>query len=181
MNTGCPDANGAWGFDGRSFLDVLAGETDHVRDAVFAQQTTVGVHGYKDPYPIRAVRDQRYKYVRNLAPENTYQIGGIHRSNTLQSWQKDAASDPQLAARIEWLFHRPAEELYDLSTDELEEHNLADDPQLAKVKAALAAQLDAWMAQQGDRGLETELLAPTRQGPIGPAGNDRPVAAAKQP
>ncbi|MEY3608073.1 MAG: hypothetical protein RLZZ447_861, partial [Verrucomicrobiota bacterium] len=29
--------------------------------------------------------------------------------------------------------------------------------------ARLRRELDAWMAQQGDRGLETELLAPTRQ------------------
>ena len=35
-------------------------------------------------------------------------------------------NDPQLAARLKWLSHRPAEELYDLADDEFETKNLAD-------------------------------------------------------
>ncbi len=42
--------------------------------------------------------------------------------------------------------------------------NLADNPQYLSVRSVLQSKLDAWMAQQGDRGLETELLAPSRQG-----------------
>ena len=30
------------------------------------------------PYPMRAVRDTRYKLIRNLAPENRYSISGLH-------------------------------------------------------------------------------------------------------
>ena len=59
---------------------------------------------------------------------------------------------------------RPAEELYDLQSDPYETKNLAADPALAPVKAALQQQLDAWMTQQKDQGLETEKLAPSRQG-----------------
>ena len=112
---------------------------------------------------MRAVRDQRYKYIRNLAPENTYSIGGIHKGEPITSWTQDAAKDPALAARSEWLFHRPAEELYDLQQDDLEQTNLADDPALADVKARLSEQLDEWMRQQNDQGMETELKAPERQ------------------
>jgi hypothetical protein len=36
---------------------------------------------------------------------------------------------------------------------------------LAPIKARLGAQLEAWMAQQGDKGMETELKAKSRQGP----------------
>jgi uncharacterized sulfatase len=43
-------------------------------------------------------------------------------------------------------------------------NNLADDPQYASIRSGLQSKLDAWMAQQGDHGLETELLAKTRQG-----------------
>ncbi|MBM3866581.1 MAG: sulfatase [Verrucomicrobia bacterium] len=42
IDTGCPDARGFRGFDGRSFLDVLLGRADRLRDVVFAQHTTVG-------------------------------------------------------------------------------------------------------------------------------------------
>jgi uncharacterized sulfatase len=163
IDTGCPDATGQRGFDGRSFLDILRGKSDRLREFVYAQHTTVGINGYKEPYPIRAVRDAQYKYIRNLAPQNTYSIGGIHRGEPIESWQADAKNNPQLAARIEWLFRRPAEEVYDVNADPFETRNLAADPQFAAVKAKLSRELDAWMAQQGDKGMATELAAPTRQ------------------
>jgi uncharacterized sulfatase len=53
--------------------------------------------------------------------------------------------------------------LYDLQADPEETRNLAADPAQAATLERLRRELDAWMAQQGDRGLETELLAPTRQ------------------
>lgn len=163
IDTGCPEASGERGFDGLSFLDVLTGKADHLRDYIFAQHTTVGINGYEEPYPMRAVRDARYKYIRNLAPENTYTIGGIHKGRLIESWQEDAKNDPKLAARIEWLFHRPAEELYDLQSDPYEMHNLAGDPKYAEVKSRLGKELDAWMAQQGDKGMATEKKALSRQ------------------
>jgi uncharacterized sulfatase len=163
IDTGCPDARGFRGFDGRSFLDVLLGRSDRLRDVVFAQHTTVGINGYRQPYPIRAARDARFKYIRNLAPENLYHIGGIHEGEVIDSWREDARNNPALAARIAWLHRRPAEELYDLQADPEETRNLAADPAQATTLARLRRELDGWMAQQGDRGLETELLAPTRQ------------------
>ncbi len=157
VDTGCPDAVGNRGFDGQSFLQVLLGKSNHLRDYVFAQHTTVGINGYREPYPMRAVRDKRYKLIRNLTPGNTYHINGIHVGEPLASWQEDAKNNPHLAQRIEWLFHRPAEELYDLQTDPLETTNLAGQARLTDVQARLARELEAWMAQQGDDGLPTEL------------------------
>lgn len=163
IDTGCADANGQRGFDGRSFLAVLEGRSDHLRDYVFAQHTTVGINGYKEPYPMRAVRDARYKLIRNLAPENEYFIGGIHGGAIYKSWQRDAASDPVFKARFDLLARRPAEELYDLEADPFEMKNLATEPGLAAVKVRLGSRLDAWMAQQGDEGMATELRAKERQ------------------
>ncbi len=42
--------------------------------------------------------------------------------------------------------------------------NLAADPGFGEIKARLQREMDGWMRQQGDKGLETEMLAPTRQG-----------------
>ncbi len=164
IDVGCPDAHGATGFDGRSFLPVLLGETDTLRDHIFAQHTTIGTNGAIGPYPMRAVRDTRYKLIRNLAPELTYTIGGIHKGQPIESWQADAKNDPALAARVAHLFNRPGEELYDLQSDPYEFKNLAADPALADIKAKLQTQLDTWMLQQKDQGLETEKLASTRKG-----------------
>lgn len=164
IDTGCPDADGKRGFDGRSFLNVLTGKSQRHRDYVFAQHTTVGINGFRESYPMRAVRDERYKLIRNLAPDNTYWIGGIHQGEPINSWRQDARENPRLADRVEWLSHRPGEELYDLQTDPLEEHNLASDSRFADVRQRLQKELDAWMRQQGDAGLATELQATSRQG-----------------
>ncbi len=45
---------------------------------------------------------------------------------------------------------RPAEELYHVALDPLEEHNLADRPEYQAVKADLAAKLEQWMDDTGD-------------------------------
>lgn len=176
VDTGCPDAYGNMPMDGESFLDVILGNSDDGRDYVFAEHTTVGINGYLEPYPMRAVRGPRYKYIRNLAPENTYTIGGIHQSNLLDSWKEDAKPDSKLAARIDFLYHRPAEELYDTATDPLETHNLADDPAFSDVKAELSDRLDAWMKQQMDEGMKTEMLALTRQ----PRSKNKKLTNSKQ-
>jgi predicted secreted Zn-dependent protease len=58
---------------------------------------------------------------------------------------------------------------------------IADDPKSADIKARLGKQLDAWMAQQGDRGMETELKAKSRQGQGTDAGPpDEPAASARK-
>lgn len=163
IDTGCPNLAGGRGFDGRSFLGVLRGQQTRLRDFVYAEDTAIGIIGNKNPYPKRAVRDARYKLIRNLAPENEWWIRGIHGSEVYQSWVRDAATNPALAARVAWLSRRPAEELYDLQSDEYETKNLAADPACATIKAGLQEALDAWMKQQGDKGLETELAAPSRQ------------------
>lgn len=162
----CPDTRGATGFDGRSFLPVATGKADTLRPYIFAQETTLGVYGAKEPYPIRAVRDTRYKFVRNLAPQNTYWFNGIELRQPYKYWRRITTeqpdADPAFTARVNYLTKRPAEELYDLQSDPYEFKNFADDPKLAEVKARLRAELDAWMEQQGDKGMATELLAPTR-------------------
>ena len=164
IDTGCADTFGKRGFDGRSFLDVLTGKSKAFHEHVFSQHTTVGINGYLEPYPMRAVRDKRYKLIRNLAPQNTYTIAGIHKGEPLTSWKADAVSDSALAKRVAWLYRRPAVELYDLNADPWELNNLADDPSLTTIKAKLGKALDVWMAQQGDEGLKAELKAHSRQG-----------------
>jgi len=162
IDTGCPDAMGRKGFDGMSFLPVLSGKTAKFREVVFGQHTNVGISGYKDPYPIRAARDSRFKYIRNIAPGNTFEIGGFGK--TLKSWTKVARKDEALARRIDAIAHRPAEELYDLDNHPHEQKNLATDPKWKDTLARLANELDQWMAQQGDKGMETEMEAHTRLG-----------------
>ena len=167
-NPGRPDALGKEGFDGRSFLPVLLGQTDKHRQHVYGVHTTRGIIRGSGCYPIRSVRSRRYKYIRNLNHTATfYNVVSTDSQGLLEAWKRLGKTDPAAAARARWYQHRPAEELYDVTTDPYELKNLADDPSLAKIKSDLATKLDAWMAQQGDEGIATELQANERQGATG--------------
>ena len=75
-----------------------------------------------------------------------------------------ARKNEALARRIDAIAHRPGEELYDLENDPLEQTNIASDPKWKDTLKRLGKELDQWMAQQGDKGMETEMVAHTRLG-----------------
>jgi uncharacterized sulfatase len=160
FDTGCPDAYGQnRRFDGMDALDVLFGKKADLRDYVYAQHTTVGVNGYQNPYPSRMVRDADYKLIRNLASQNRFEIGAFRNEEEKLGWNRVAAHNPEVAKRVALIRNRPAEELYNVKNDPYELKNLADNPAYAAIKARLIVQLEAWMKQQGDKGLETEMEA----------------------
>ena len=153
------------GLDGRSFLAVLDGKAAAHRDYVYGAHTTRGIINGSECYPIRSVRDERYKLIRNLNHRAAFEnvLTGRDKS-MLSSWHRAGADDPNVAARARFYQHRPATELYDLATDPIELNNRADDPKLAEVKERLQKELTAWMQQQCDKGNETEMKAKERQG-----------------
>lgn len=66
---------------------------------------------------------------------------------------------------MKWLFKRPGEKNFTIfRLIRLSLKNLAADPAYAEIKTTLQSQLDGWVKQQGDKGMETENLASTRQG-----------------
>ena len=165
VDTGCPDAKGRRGFDGKSFLGVLLGKNQAHRNLVYGAHTTRGIIAGSDCYPVRSVRSDRYKYIRNLNHGTAFHNTLIAGEKTYwPSWLRKAKTDPAAARLVEMYQNRPAEEFYDLQTDPWELKNLADDPAQADRKAALSKELDAWMAQQGDKGNATEMKARERQG-----------------
>ncbi len=140
--------------DGRSFLPVLRGQTTKHRDRIF---TTHANDNRFNVYPARAVRDERWKYIRNLHPEFAFTThidlvaGRLGQRDFFSTWETASQSDPQAAAILKRYHARPAEELYDLATDPTEQGNLAADSRHAPQLAALRADLDAWMKLQGDQ------------------------------
>ncbi|MCX7044367.1 MAG: sulfatase [Candidatus Sumerlaeota bacterium] len=163
-DTGCPDANGARGFDGRSFLNVLLGYTNHHRDYVFAEHTARGIINAPPAYGTRAVRDTRWKLIVNLEPEAEFS-DAISNGALLKSWrQKGDAGDAFAREQAARYTKRPALELYDLQSDPWELTNVSGKPENAATLAKLRAQLDGWMKQQGDEGDKTEREAKQHQG-----------------
>ena len=158
IDTGLMNASdGGRGFDGRSFCEVLRGTTDKHNDWVFGIHTTRGIIAGSD-YPIRSIRDGRYKYIRNLNSESTFNniVTEKDQETFWRSWEREAKQNPMAAKFVSRYLKRPAEELYDLQTDPWEMTNLANSPeQQARIKQ-MGRRLDAWMQQQGDRGMTTE-------------------------
>ncbi|MBM3882727.1 MAG: sulfatase [Verrucomicrobia bacterium] len=162
------------GLDGRSFMGVLLGRTAHHRAAIY---TTHSGDGRMNGYPMRALRTDRFKYVRNLFPGYQYTTH-IDRSPTetsgLYYWRSwvVAARTNEAAAQIVQRYHqRPAEELYDLLTDPDERHNLALRPDREATLRELREKLDGWMKEQRDRGQLFNEPHPLRTQELGaPAG-----------
>jgi N-sulfoglucosamine sulfohydrolase len=149
------------GLDGRSIMSVLTGKTNRHLEYVFAQSTSLGVKGVTTPYAIRAVRDDRYKLIWNLNHENEFPCSRAAHSHT-SSWVIKAKTDPEAGKRLKAFLQRPEFELYDLKTDPWELTNIALDPKHRETISRLRQQLEAWMRDQGDLGVQTELDAEKR-------------------
>ncbi len=135
--------------EGQSFLGVLRGESGGGRQEVFAEKT---YHEHYDP--IRCVRTDRFKYIRNFADRPRLVLpSDIYNSPTRQSISDDESI---------W-GHREGEELYDLENDPGETKNLADSPGHAEILASLRARLGEWMGDTGDPLLSGPI---PRQGPV---------------
>lgn len=157
--------------DGISFLDVITDGLPAHREFIFGTHTTRGIISGK-AYPIRSVRDGEFKFIKNLASDSIFQNVNTHgwtwdpedASGTWASWLRLAEEDESVSGRVQHYRQRPAEELYNLAKDPWELHNLAGDPQYATRKEALKVELDQWMMEQGDLGMESELAVPLWKG-----------------
>jgi arylsulfatase A-like enzyme len=108
---------------------------------------------------IRAVRDGRFRYIRNFEPlkpyyqfMNTAELGATMRE--IRKAEEQGAL-PALAQQFS-LGSKPAEELYDLDHDPHEVHNLAGEPQHQERLQAMRRQCLRWQKEIRDIGLVPE-------------------------
>lgn len=168
MDAGRPDGDGNRGFDGKSFFGVLSGKKNEHRKFVYGVHTTRGIINGSANYPVRSVRSKTHKFIWNLNYKTTFYNAPATRENSiLTDWIEQTDNDPRVVERVRFYQNRPEEELYDIVNDPYELNNLADKPELQQVKAELKARLLDWMAQQNDKGIDTEAKANERQGKNG--------------
>lgn len=148
------------GFDGRSFLKVLKGEADQHHEVVYGVHTTHGINMGK-PYPIRSIRNDRYKYILNPGSDSRFQnlITEKNYEDFWESWVRDAENSENAAKLVERYQSRPEVEFYDIVNDPFELNNLSGKVEYRKQMEDMRKQLNEWMEQQGDQGLETEMQA----------------------
>ena len=114
-----------------------------------------------DPAPEykRAVRDKRFKYIRNYRPDLPY-IGFIPYRDRMLMMQEIIELDKQgKLGPDQWQFHaksKPLEELYDTQVDPHEIHNLAGNPLYLDKLDELRRAHEAFVDRFGDLGQLTE-------------------------
>lgn len=115
----------------------------------------------------RAVRDKKYRYIRNYMPHRIYAqpIEYLFRAPSIRSWEN--ACKAGNCNEIQNLFWntKPHEELYDTENDPWEVHNLAENPQYQDVLERMRRAHREWTFQILDAGFipEAELAQRTKE------------------
>ncbi|WP_274653285.1 sulfatase [Paenibacillus humicola] len=119
---------------GHSLLPILEGSSEAVREAIFAE-----INHHVVYEPMRCVRDERYKYIRNYGGPSYFEPN------------LDASEYRTFLLENEFLdTEKPREMLFDLYLDPMERVNLAEESRFAPMKRSMASSLDEWMEATGD-------------------------------
>jgi len=147
---------------GRSFLDLLTGESKIKRDRVFLERERhANVRKGNLGYPCRAIRTTEFLYIRNFHPErwpagdpemwkDVGPFGDIDGGPS-KDFLLRKRDDKEIAKFFELACaKRPAEELYDVVKDPHQLTNLADRQEYAGAKRKLRTELNQWMRETKD-------------------------------
>src|SRR5262249_37542194 len=155
----------AW-LEGRSILPVLRGEKREINDEVFAE---VNYHASYEP--TRAVRTQRFKYIRRYGDRAKPVLPNCDDSLSKILWLESGWRDREV----------PREELYDLVFDPNEQNNLFADRSSASMLRDMRARLDRWMSSTHDPLLKGPVAAPpgAKVNPVDGTSPKEPVVDAR--
>ena len=108
----------------------------------------------------RAVRDHRFKYIRNLQPDRGYYLPVTYREQmaTMQELLRLRDAGELDEFQSQWFrSSKPEEELFDTEADPHELFNLAEDPTYAGQLVRMRTELDHWMSNTSDPGTMDEM------------------------
>jgi N-sulfoglucosamine sulfohydrolase len=136
------------GLHGRSFLSILDEADPEGWDEVYASHTFHEIQMY---YPMRVVRERRFKLIWNIAHGLPYPFAtDLWESATWQTAYQQGPETAYGSRTVREYIHRPKYELFDLEADPLESNNLATDPEYATVLAALQSKVEAFQERTAD-------------------------------
>lgn len=119
---------------------------------------------------IRAVRDRRFKYIRNYEPFKAYYqyINTAEQGRLMREIRRVAAEGAlPPAARLFMSANKPVEELYDCEADPHELNNLATEPDHQEVLVRLRDAHMNWVIETKDLGLIPEPEIAVREANLG--------------
>ena len=109
---------------------------------------------------IRAVRDDRFKYLRNYYPERDYYLPVVYREQMASMQELLRLRDAGQLSDVQAQWFRKTkdpEELFDTHNDPYELENLAGRPEYAEKLAELRGAMDEWLERVGDLGAVPEI------------------------
>jgi hypothetical protein len=123
------------------------------------------IHAARDRFDesydmVRAVRDSRFKYIRNFRPDLPYLLWIPYRNRhpvMQEMWRLYAEDKLTETQKVFMANSRPAEELYDTENDPFELNNLASNPNHRQTLARLRAEMERWRQDVGDWGEMPEM------------------------
>jgi arylsulfatase A-like enzyme len=120
---------------GTSLLPLIRNQTDEIHDAIFTEAT------YHAAYePQRAVRTQRWKYIRRFGDRQMPVLANCDDSLSKDVWLQSGWENRLVAS----------EQLYDLIFDPNETCNLINDPTHSAVLEGMRHRLEDWMNETAD-------------------------------
>ena len=137
------------------------------QDFLDSKKTRKYIHAAADRFDlctdaIRAVRDKRFKYIRNYRPKQAYYLPVAYRERMPAMQELLTLSQEGKLNEVQSLWFRkekPRDELFDCEADPHEINNIANDPLYADKLKELSNEMDRWIAEIGDRpNLEEEKL-----------------------
>lgn len=136
------------GLHGRSFLSVLNGADESGFETVYASHTFHEIQMY---YPMRVVRDKKYKLIWNIASGIPYPFStDLWASGTWQRVYHQGPETPYGVRTVQQYIHRDEFELFDIEEDPLESKNLANDPAFAEVLKQYKEKLKEFQVRTSD-------------------------------
>lgn len=107
---------------------------------------------------VRAVRDQKYRYIRNYMPFriSMQHIDYLFKAPSAQAWEDAFKAGKTNEVQSRYFLEKPLEELYDTENDPWEINNLAGDPAYAEVLNRMRETETRWMREVRDVALVPE-------------------------
>ncbi|MEQ9409077.1 MAG: sulfatase [Fuerstiella sp.] len=135
-------------YHGKSWIPILGDPEAAHRDTIFASHTFHEIQMY---YPMRVVRDRRYKLIWNIAHQLPYPFASdLWAASSWQAQFRSSMDAPYGTKTVGEYINRPKFELYDIAKDPHESRNLALEREYNDVLVEYQQQLKQFQKQMDD-------------------------------
>jgi N-sulfoglucosamine sulfohydrolase len=143
----CKAKGPSYKLPGKSLLPILGEDNPKGWDAVFGSHQ---MHEITMSYPMRSITTRTHKLIVNLDNNKDFPLPSDLWASP--SWQGVRKSNEKMMGgrAVADFLRRPREELYDLTKDPHELHNIAADAASASILTELRSRLREWQAATSD-------------------------------